>query len=241
MKVSICMITYNKLPFLRISLPTIAESITCRDTELLVWNNGSDDGTEEYLHEYEKMCPPHINYRIFHSDFNCGLNAYGFITKKATGDLIVTADDDIFDIVPLGWEKKFKRIFNSRFGGSRFGYISTDTINKDGGRIYDKIGIAKLGDLTIEIGAAGGWFAATTREIMEEVGGFHTNQKLLYLEDLDYQARAWSAGYLCGTLLNTKVYHACGPEHYERLGCKKTYNEKVELARDAGIHLPSLA
>lgn len=240
---SVCMITYNKLPFLKRSLPAIIESIDpSKEVELLVLNNGSDDGTEDYLRAVAHIMPDNVRYRSFNSRWNIGLNAYSIVTSAASGNIIVTADDDIFEIIPDGWEGRFEKVLHGTFGGRRFGYVSTDTINDDGGRMPDSaIGLAKNGDIEIEVGPAGGWFAATTKEIMNKVGGFHIDKPAMYLEDADYQRRVWNEGYLVGTLLNTKVFHARAPRFYKELGVENTYREKERLAKEVGIILEPLA
>jgi len=237
------MITYNKYPFLRRTIAAILDSVDeSKDTELLIYNNGSTDYTTKYLPMLEHACPEYIKCKVFYGDENIGLNAYGVIVPEATGDIIVTIDDDIFDIQPRGWEKIFRKALHTRFDGRRFGYVSTDTMNKDGGRLPDQaIGLASIGGLNIEVGPAGGWFAATTREVVDLVGGFHTGKGKMHLEDLDFQRRVWEKGLLVGTVLNIEVFHARSPEVYKRFGREDTYLEKMRLAQLEGITLEPLA
>ena len=236
--ISICMVTYNKKPFLERSLPAILQSRSRkRDLEVLVWNNGSTDGTKEYLDTF--IPPKNVRYAVWHNERNIGLNAYSYLANEAAGDIIVTADDDVFSVTP-GWEEMFEIVFATRFDGRVFGYVGSDTTNPDGGRLYEKIGVANVGELEIEIGPVGGWFAATTQHVIEVTGGFHVGMPAMHLEDLDYQQRVWQHGYLCGTLLNVEVYHACAPDFYKELGCEDTYREKVRLAAEVGIKLGPL-
>jgi len=234
------MITYNKLPFLQRSINVLMQSIDSSfKVQFLTWDNGSDDGTGKFLRSIS--VPPNVTHEHYRSSTNLGLNAYGILATAAKGKIIVTVDDDIFDIVPPGWERRFFKVFNSSFGGEKFGYVGTDTINPDGGRDYDKWGVAEIDDLVVHVGVVGGWFAATPMSVYESVGGFHTGKPEMHLDDADYQKRVWQKGYLCGTLLNTKVFHACHPNYYEELGCINTYNEKVKLASEVGIVLNPLA
>lgn len=240
--VSICMVTYNKLPFLKKALQAILNSLDTEvQFELLVYNNGSDDGTAEHLSLLAHALPENILYKVWDGEENIGLNAYGLLVPHATGKIVVTTDDDIFHIGPPGWEARFSKVLTSRFGGRVFGYVSTDTTNEDGGRMKDSaLGTAEIDGLTIEVGAAGGWFAATTQEVLAEVGGFHTGKGAMFLEDSDFQKRAWDRGYLCGTLLDTQVFHARAPKYYRELGCIDTYIEKDRLAKLEGFSLEPL-
>ena len=241
--VSVCIITYNKYPFLRRALAAFFYSIDkSKNFELLIYDNGSTDYTVKYLPVLPHICPDNVKCSVFVGKENVGLNAYGLLVPCATGEIIVTMDDDIFDIEPPGWEERFRRILFTKFDGRRFGYVSTDTINEDGGRIKDGvIGHASVGGMTVEVGPAGGWFAATTREVLELVGGFHTGKGKMHLEDLDFQQRVWEKGLLVGTLLDTQVFHARAPWVYQCLGSEETYREKIRLAELEGITLEPLA
>lgn len=236
--ISVCMVTYNKKPFLERSIPAIFSSLDpSRSFEFFVWNNASTDGTAEYLNTV--VAPDNVRYMSFDGKRNIGLNAYSYLAKFSTGDIVVTVDDDIFSVTP-GWEEMLEIVFATKFDGRVFGYVGTDTVNADGGRIYEKVGVANVGELEIEIGPVGGWFAATTQHVMEKVGGFHVGMPELHLEDLDYQQRVWNNGYLCGTLTNVQVYHARSPRFYKELGCEDTYIEKQRLAAKSGIRLEPL-
>ena len=234
--ISIVMITWNKLPFLKFSLPTIIESVSRDDVEIVVVDNGSDDGTRDYLLEFQDSeLAEKVVYRPIFFMNNIGLNAYGYIINNGwlDGDIIVTADDDIFDVQPSGWEDIFEKALSTNFDGRKFGYVGSDTINHDGGRVYDYYGLAEANGLQIEIGAVGGWFTATTREVVKEVGGFSTGKPEMYLEDADFQRKAWHAGYLIGTTRNIKVFHACGEEYYKALGVHETFIKKRAMRTEA--------
>lgn len=235
-KISICMITYNKAPFLSRSVPAILESFDNWDeVEFLLLDNGCTDDTKNVIATLSEKYP--IN--VFKTRGNVGLNGYSMLVEQSSGDIIVTVDDDIF-YLSRGWQECFTKALNSNFAGRKFGYVGADTINKDGGRVYDVSGYASIGDMTIEIGTVGGWFAATKRSVLEEIGGFHDGMPELYLEDADFQRRAWRYGYLCGTIVDVKVYHARAPRHYIELACEDTYMEKVRLASEVGIELEPL-
>jgi len=238
--ISVCMITYNKLPFVERSVPVILGSLDPKYRfEFAIWDNGSTDGTWDYLSGVR--VPNNVNLILRRGKKNIGLNAYSEIAKETTGGIIVTADDDIFDIQPAGWEDRFIRVLASKFSGRLFGYVGTDTINTDGGRVCNYWGVATLNGLRVEVGPVGGWFSATTRDVYNKVGGFHSGKAAMYLEDADYQVRVGGAGYLVGTLINTKVLHARSPSYYKELNCTDTYAEKMVLAELAGLRLEPLA
>jgi len=237
------MVTYNKLPFLKRSIEAVLNSLDSEKLyEFIIFDNASDDGTAEWLSLLSHVCPENVKLEIVTGDQNYGLNAYGMIVPKTTAEIVVTVDDDIFDIAPPMWEELFERVLFNKFNGRQFGYVSTDTMNADGGRYNGSpIGYANLGELTVEIGPAGGWFAATTQDVIEDVGGFHTGKGAMHLEDLDFQTRVWNKGFLVGTLMNISVLHARSPRYYKELGREDTYIEKMRLASLEGITLEPIA
>lgn len=234
-EISICMITYNKAPFVRKSVRAIMEAVADPNiVEFLVLNNGCTDYTEDVLVGLSRD----FNITICGSGRNLGLNGYSVLADRARGEMIVTADDDVFYLSP-GWERVFGDALNSR---EIIGYIGADTINEDGGRMYDATFAMK--DLPphgiIELGPVGGWFAATTRQVMDVVGGFHRGKAEMFLEDLDYQRRCWANGYACGVTRAVRVLHARAPIYYRELGCEDAYREKIRLAGEAGLELEPL-
>jgi glycosyltransferase involved in cell wall biosynthesis len=236
-EISICMITYNKSPFLLRSIPAIWNSITHNGrVEFLVLDNGSSDDTSDVLKSLSVKYP----ISVAHIDDNVGLNGYGILTRYASGDMIITADDDIF-FVSRGWEDLFVRSLAVEYNGRKFGYVGSHPINAEGGRMNEVWADVHLGDLHIEIAPTGGWFTMTTADVMKMVGGFHTGQPKMYLEDADYQSRVWAYGLACGILMNVQVHHACSPQWYTDLDRVSTYNAKVKLAREVGINLETIA
>ncbi len=90
--ISINLLTYNRLPLLRTAIASILDQ-SFRDFELLVYNNGSTDGTRDYL---DSILDPRV--RVFHHQPN---NRLPFMEEQAefcSGKYIspVFADDDMF-------------------------------------------------------------------------------------------------------------------------------------------------
>lgn len=232
--VSLLMITWNKKPFLERSLPAILESLDGRfDHEFLILDNGSDDDTSSLIYEYSSKYSI-IKHCVMEK--NVGLNGYWHLEKEASGDILVTVDDDIFYVTP-NWEAVFSRILYAEFGGKRIAYLCATPLNRDGGLFGKIAGHGKLDKIDIAIGPAGGWFTAIKKNVLEELGGFHVGMEEMYLEDKDIQIRAQKAGYLCGSTPQVRVFHARSPKFYESLGVMSTYDGKKKLAEKVGIEL----
>jgi len=107
MKLSILILTYNRLSVTSSCIPAIINAAEGIDKEILVWDNGSVDGTFDWLLEYQKIDP-----RLTHvhsSDQNHGMEAINYMADRAKGDFILKIDDDI--IPPPYFAKKMVDAF----------------------------------------------------------------------------------------------------------------------------------
>lgn len=99
MKIDLIYIAYNRLPYVKLTLPRLLEDPT-EDFSLSIWDNGSVDGTREYLSSVED---PRIVRKVF-SDQNLGLHgAVNDLVNKTSADLIGMIFDDI--LVTPGWTR----------------------------------------------------------------------------------------------------------------------------------------
>jgi hypothetical protein len=82
-------------------------------------------------------------------------------------------------------------------------------------------------DTTIELGPTGAWFAATTRPIYNEVGGFiFRPYKPYQLHDGKYVRKLSKKKYFAGILKKAIVYHATGPYWAAAYGYHKMWEVK---------------
>lgn len=86
--VSVVMCTYNGMRFIRESIDSIL-SQTFHDFELIVWNDGSTDKTEEIVRSYDD---PRIRY-FYHENTGLG-EALNLACQQAQGKYIARIDDD---------------------------------------------------------------------------------------------------------------------------------------------------
>jgi GT2 family glycosyltransferase len=96
---SILILTYNRCKLASELIPRIVDSVGHVDHEVLVWDNGSDDGSYDWLVEYSKVAGDRV--RIFGSDKNYGMEAINFLAKEARGKYMIKVDDDV--IAPPGF------------------------------------------------------------------------------------------------------------------------------------------
>jgi GT2 family glycosyltransferase len=89
--VSIILITYNREPDIRKSLADLRDHVTA-DTEILVIDNASTDGTPAVLRAFESEMP---GLRCIRADRNLGVaGGRNLGIREAKGDILVFLDDD---------------------------------------------------------------------------------------------------------------------------------------------------
>lgn len=211
---SIVIITYNQLEYTRRCLASI-RNFTGVPYELIVVDNGSTDGTAEYLHSQED-----IRYILNRENkgFAKGCNQG---IKLAAGDYVLFLNNDT--LVTTGWlESLILRMENDYTigaAGSKLLYPFTNIVQHAGMVFYDQDGSAapfhiyyKAWDgfagvnKTRQYQAVTGACLMVRKELFQQVGGFDE----IYLnshEDIDLCLRIRSAGGKVIYCPDSLVYH----------------------------------
>ena len=110
------MVTYNRLDLTEKTLNSLLET-TDVDFELIIVDNGSTDGTQEYLDNFcnntdFNIGSPHLkSSKILLNKENLGIaKARNQALKAASGDWLCTLDNDV--ILPNGWLSQSIDILN---------------------------------------------------------------------------------------------------------------------------------
>lgn len=229
-KVSLVVITYNRLPMLKECMGSLLDTTGGDELEVIVWDNASTDGTGEYLDELSAV---HPYMRVVHSPKNVGLNGVARSVKLARGHYIVELDDDVIRF-PDGWLTDMLKAFATV---PRAGYLAANVVqdditngNKPVGaehyRAVDHDGVVVEYQVTVE-SCTGGWCTMTSLEVLSKVGNFPQRRgRLFFSEDGDYGRRCRRAGFAVGILRDLVVYHACGPAANDRYGCLDVCRDK---------------
>jgi GT2 family glycosyltransferase len=229
---SVVLVTWNRLPFLQRAVASLLRTTWFPDWELVVWDNGSTDGTREWLAE---LADPRV--RVVAHGENIGLNAYRRAMELARGDFLVHTDDDVI-AHPEGWLESLALAFLRL---PVLGYLGTDVV-QDGWTHGAKPSPFRYVDvpigegLTVAIGPVGGWCTMTTRAVYERVGGFHEEPgQTSFFVDASYYARCRKAGLQKGILKGVRVYHACGLDRREG-GDRAAFFRRFDAERGDGLH-----
>lgn len=211
-RVSVALVTYQRRRFLELCLEALlgATASFPGQVEVIVWNNGSQDGTRELLDQVAARDPRVVP---LHHERNIGVNGYKRAFDRATGDYLLELDDDVLWFPPRFLEQlvlALKKV-------PRLGYLSADVVQDEfttGSRFTPDhyVPVAIDAETTVEFGSTGGWCSITPRAAFEAVGGFREDpEKFFWNEDGDFQRRLRKAGWERGILHGVRVYHASGP------------------------------
>ena len=226
-------ITHNRLERLRLCVERVLQRASPLTTEIVVWDNASDDGTRAYL---ESLDDPRIT-PVLHDD-NVGQNGYARGFRLTTAPYLVDLDDDVVD-APLEWDRTlldaFKALDNVGFLAADIADDPTDKASYIRHHVRQELYTERVANgVRLLDGPAGGACAMTSRALMEQVGGFpEYPDQVFFLEDQDYIFRLHAIGYGPAVLADLQVHHQGGPSHAYSSPEKRSYWKayKRRLAR----------
>ena len=97
MKLSVNILAWNCLPYLKESLFQIMEEVTLWNSEVIIVDNGSNDGTKEFV---EKQLYVYNNLRYNRLENNLGISKGKNIgINLSKGDYILLLDADIIPVM----------------------------------------------------------------------------------------------------------------------------------------------
>jgi GT2 family glycosyltransferase len=219
--IAIVVLTYNRVQLLEQCVERVLRRTSAETDEILIWNNGSSDGTRAYL---DALADPRI--RVVHHERNIGPNAYDVAFRQTTAPYLIELDDDIVD-APSGWDATLLGAFR-RLPGT--GLLSANLANNP----HDRTAALMYGDnarlyRTVEVngvrlkvgGPIGGGCAITSRALFEQVGGFGQNKRQVYwCSDAALMTKLGAAGLQGAYLEDLQVLHAGGP-YYSDVSAEK--------------------
>ncbi|MDT9027896.1 glycosyltransferase [Rossellomorea yichunensis] len=209
MKVSIIILTYNQLPLTKQCLDSLRKHTNKEEIELIVVDNGSSDGTVDYL----KSQPDIKLIRNKHNvGFAKGCNQGG---EVATGDYILFLNNDT--VVTKNWLAPMlgRLASDERLGmiGPISNYVSgqqqipvpyTQISQVD--KFAEQIQKENAGK-TKKVLRLVGFCLLAKRIVLDEIGWFDEDFELGSFEDDDLCIRALQQGYQLAIALDSFVHH----------------------------------
>jgi GT2 family glycosyltransferase len=222
--IAIVVLTYNRVHLLEQCVERVLRRTSAETAEILIWNNGSSDGTRAYL---DALVEPRI--RVVHHERNIGPNAYDVAFRRTTAPYLVELDDDIIE-APNNWDATLLEAFRKL---PETGLLSANLAKNPNDRtaaiMYGENAslykIVEVDGLRLKVGGPiGGGCAITSREIFERVGGFGRNRRQVYWDsDASLMRKLQAAGLQGAYLDDLEVVHAGGPYYSEVPAAKREF------------------
>ena len=245
---SIVVLTWNGLPFLRELMPSLRAAVgRCPgDHEVIVVDNGSDDGSAEWL------AREHGEARVVRLPEN-----RFFIRGNAAGAAVATRDILVFLNNDMRVEPDFLVELLRPFGAPDL-FATSARIEMAGNRTETGLSrcFVKHGELRfvqppghpgapVPVLWAGGGSSAFDRAKHDAIGGFEALYEPCYVEDVSLSFQAWKRGWRAVYAHDSVVHHAhrgttqrvFGRERLERLDWRNRELFFVRSITDPGLVL----
>lgn len=222
-KVSILVLTYNRLQLSSTYIPDLLKKVGNIDAELLIWDNASTDPTYDWVEKYKKT-DTRITF-INKSETNIGMEGINYLAEEASGEYILKVDDDIFvpdnyaeklvwahetaneeKLLFLGWDMQWPRA--PRAGGDTFATRSGMRLYR--GELGKVVQLSKTERVLIHYHPdkwmVNGACRLSRRDQFLEIGGHPKG--IVYGVDKHISARAAKHGYWIGYFSSPLfIYH----------------------------------
>jgi GT2 family glycosyltransferase len=208
--IAVVVLTHNRVHLLRRCVEQVLGRASATTKEIIIWNNGSSDGTRHYLDALEE---PRIT--VVHSAANIGQNAYARAFDMTTADYLVELDDDVVH-APPNWDVALLDAYQRL---PTIGYLAADLEDDphDVATHYryrirpHEYTETEVNGVRLLNGPPGGACAMTSRGLYERAGGFRQHPKLVFWqEEPAYMTDINKLGYGHAVLADLKVHHTGG-------------------------------
>jgi GT2 family glycosyltransferase len=244
--ITVVVLTFNRVHLLRKCVENVLLRTSGATKEIVIWNNASTDGTQEYL---ESLSEPRI--RAVHHATNIGQNAYARALEHSSLPYMIELDDDVIN-APQDWDRTLLEAFQRL---PHVGFLAANLEDDEHDpaaqmmhhvrpHLYNTV--EENGVTLLKGGPTGGGCAITSRELHDVVGGFRQHRKqVFWLEDAAFIADIEKLGYEAAFLKDLRVHHAGGPHYSEQSAEKHAYwidyaksQRRKEAVKKVLLHLP---
>jgi GT2 family glycosyltransferase len=229
--IAVVVLTHDRVHLLRQCVENVLLRSSPATREIVIWDNASTDGTDEYLSSIED---PRV--RVIQSEKNVGQNGYAQAFRLTSSPLMVELDDDVVD-APVDWDLSLRDAFLAL---PEVGFLAADLEDDP----HDEASNVRhhvrphlytpdeVNGVQLLRGPTGGGCAMTSRALYERVGGFREHQNLVFwLEDEAYIQDIEALGFQAAVLASLQVHHTGGPYYSSPIKEKTEYWKRRNAAR----------
>jgi GT2 family glycosyltransferase len=200
---SIVVLSYNRLRCLQTTIASFLETVGDPPHELIVVDNGSRDGSVEFLRGCQDRG---IISKLLLLPQNLGISAgynHGFAAADERSEYVMKLDSDI-KLLSRGWLVEAMDFLSAN---RDVGFVALNQINHPGLRMLPPLQWRGRELLDFAQWTCGSAMLIPTR-VRQELGCFIEDPKLSYVpDDVDYFTRACRQGYRAFYLRKILVYH----------------------------------
>lgn len=221
--IAVAVLTHDRVHLLRQCVENVLARTSDLTTEIVIWNNGSTDGTAAYLDSIEDK-----RIRVVDHPENIGQNGYAEAFRLTTAPYMVELDDDMID-APHEWDRALLEAFERL---PSIGFLAANLVDNphdqaarvmyhERPHLYTTV---EENGVTLLRGPVGGGCALTSRELHDRVGGFKQRRgEVFFLEDEAYVASIAKLGYGAAYLKDVQLLHAGGSYYAPESEAKHQY------------------
>jgi GT2 family glycosyltransferase len=219
--IAIVVLTHNRVHLLKQCVENVLAVTSARTREIVIWNNGSTDGTRAYL---DSIDDPRV--KVVHEAANIGQNGYARAFAMTSSEYLVELDDDVVE-APPEWDAillgALRRLPEIGFLAADLEDDPHDVATHVRHRVRPHEYVAsEVNGVLLLTGPAGGACAITSRELYDRVGGFRQHSKhVFWQEEPAYIEDIGRLGYKPAVLAELRVRHT-GGEYYGATSPEKT-------------------
>jgi len=227
-RASIVVLSFDRLSYLRNTIAAFLETVDDPRHELIVVDNGSQDGSVHYLRDCHKRG---IISKLILLPDNQGISAgynHGFAARDENSEYVMKLDSDI-EILSPNWLAEAIGFLSKN---PDVGFVALNQVNHPMLRLLP---LLRRGEW--ELMDFAGWTVGSAMiiptRVMEEIGFYIEHPQLHYTpDDIDYYVRASRKGYRCFFLRNLLVFHQWYLDHslYREYRRAKPAGESSQLA-----------
>lgn len=214
-QIAVVVLTHNRLGLLEQCVERVLARASAHTTEILIWDNASDDGTAGFV---QSLADPRI--AVVRNERNVGQSAYDAAFRLTTAPYIVELDDDVVD-APPGWDETLRDAF-ARLPD--IGFLAANLVDEprdatarimygENAHLYRSV---ETNGVRLKVGGpVGGGCAMTSRAIFDAVGGFGRRRLTFWYEDAIFIQKLARRGLGAAYLEDLRVLHTGGPAYTE--------------------------